>query len=72
MTCHDRCKFAQMCRLSEKSNHMEESCWEYLHWEDMAWDAECAKQEYTDKDELPFSEELDSPEEAMEFAEECQ
>ena len=72
MTCHDRCRYAQMCRLSPKADHREDGCWEYLHWDDMALDAESAKGDYRSKydEELPFDEPGEEDEEVMEFDEE--
>lgn len=63
MTCHDFCRNAQFCRLSDKADHNPDRCWENLHWEDMRWDEERGK------GGLQFPAEPETHEEVMEYAE---
>ena len=61
MACKTDCRYRQLCRLTVKEGVYieEDQCPEYMHWDDMALDAESARRDYQDKDELPF----DDPEE---------
>jgi len=50
-SCHDDCRFAQQCRVKESIHLDPDHCGEYMHWEDMAWDAECARRALKEEDE---------------------
>lgn len=45
MTCHDYCRNAQFCRISENVYCDPERCFESIRWDDMRWDAECMRGE---------------------------
>lgn len=55
MGCDNRnCKFQQNCRLNVNGYvDYNTDCLEYLHWEDMALDAENARMDYQDYDDEP-------------------
>ena len=60
--CNEYCRYAQHCIYWKKHWSVgmnPDECALYYKIEDILWDAECAKQDYQDEDEIPFDDEPD-------------
>ena len=62
--CHEYCHYAQACNMMLHGHPgtigmNPEECAAYYKIEDILWDAECARRDYQDEDEIPFDEEPD-------------